>query len=235
LIFYSQISVSISQIINYKSQTVFTQFPKMKALSLLALFIACFFLAQETEAFRGGFGGRGFGFGRFGYGGFGWGLGWGLGPWGFGGLGFPWWGRGRWGREIEEAVPTFCKIHSKANVSVSLSCKNETSPILKCDAMTNLNPAWKFNLSNLTLIPVDHTAPVSDFNVKILSGKENGEMGLNNFTTIIDSTEMLFSLIANEKITEPGFLIKDVSCWSKFIDLVMDTKLEQFHFSVIAE
>jgi len=96
--------------------------------------------------------------------------------------------------------------------------------------LSNLNPAWKIKLDKLALIPVDHTVPTVDWDVKILAVDEENH-NLKNFTTVIEGHELTLSMVANETNMVPGYLFEE-PCWTTFIDTVKDTNFEHFDFSI---
>jgi len=199
-------------------------------IAVLALIMAAS-LVEESDAFRGVGGRFGGGFGRFG-GGWGWGRGW-----GWGGFGWPWWAYGGlgggWGlgkRDVAD-INTVCTLTStiKMDNNVTLHCKSPTKEFT-CNGLSNLNPAWKIKLQHLALIPVDHTAAIADWDVKVLS-MDDTTHSLKNFTTMVDEHELTVSLVANETNMVPGYLFQD-PCWTDFINLVKDTKIDNFEFDM---
>jgi len=212
----------------------------MKLITLVAIMavIAGICLVQESDAFIGGggarrFGGIGFGgrFGAWGRWGFGWG-GFGLPWWAWGGYPGGLWGGRFWGkRSVADLPSTVCVLTStqKMEQNVTMHCKSPAKEFT-CDGLSNLNPTWNIKLNKLALIPVDHSVPISEWDVKVLAMDENTHQ-LKNFTTIIEDHELTISLVANETIMVPGYLFQE-PCWTDFITLVKDTKFDQFEFNI---
>jgi len=209
----------------------------MKTITLIAIcaVIAGLCLVEESEAWRGGFGGRGFGGRGFGRWGWGWG-GFGMPWWGWGGYPGIGWGRGWIGKRDVPATPsTICALNApKTNDAdhnnVTLHCKSPAKEFT-CNGLSNLNPAWNIKLNHLALIPVDHTAPVADWDVKVLATDAETH-ALKNFTTVVENHELTISMVANESIMVPGYLFQDQACWTDFINLVKDTKFDDFEFDL---
>jgi len=214
---------------------------EMKTFTLILL-VALLGLSMigDADALRGG-GGRGGGFGRGGFGrGFGFGRGWGWGGWG--GFGFPWWAYGGWGglgfgglgfrgrRDAATETPkVICELNSIKDQNATLHCKTSTKTFT-CTGLSNLNPAWEIKLKDLALIPVDHTVPFPEWDIKILSMDEKTHQ-LNNFTTTIEGHELTLSMVADESNQVPGYLFKE-PCWTDFINAVKDAKFEEFEFNI---
>jgi len=200
----------------------------MNFSSLILICLGAMLLAQEGDAFRGGFGG---GFGRFGFGGFGLGrfggFGLGLGPWGpFGPFGFggPFIGK----RDVSQNV-TECTIASETN---SIACSG-LSPFT-CEISQNFTGMGPFAFAVKDLLItklVKSEEPVYEF----LAQKEVDHKMIADEHTFINPTDnkpIVLSLYWSDKLTDCGFRFKEKVCFEKFETLIKETKPEELEFSL---
>lgn len=205
----------------------------MKLLSLLLAITVAYCALSEATAWRWGGGwGRGFGWG----GGWGYGRGWGYGGYGYGlggwgglytGWGYPtYYYYGKRAATVDEFADHFkCSYLPGKDI---LTCGVSSEKLVECEATSRFVDTLNFDLYGIERLYTD-VKDVLPENIRYnLLPRKLDESGWFNHTLTIDSKPVSYSFFysATDVTDFYGVRVRDLTCWTKLIDLIRPINVE---------